>query len=116
MSTGLDARTGRAISGLQHIQQSVADILTTPVGSRIERREYGSLLPELIDAPITGRTQVLLYAASATALMRWEPRIRLTRLATVQIEGSKQVLDVQGTLVDGSPFSASVPIYFGRRS
>lgn len=28
-----------------HIKQSIADILLTPVGSRIQRREYGSLIP-----------------------------------------------------------------------
>ena len=32
-----------------HIKQSIADILLTPVGSRIQRREYGSLIPMLID-------------------------------------------------------------------
>ena len=35
-----------------HIKQSIADILLTPVGSRIQRREYGSLIPMLIDRPI----------------------------------------------------------------
>uniref|UniRef100_UPI0026076D20 ATPase domain-containing protein n=1 Tax=uncultured Sphingobium sp. TaxID=316087 RepID=UPI0026076D20 len=29
----------------------VRDILTTPIGSRLMRRDYGSLIPELIDQP-----------------------------------------------------------------
>lgn len=46
---GMDRRTGRLIEGDAHLAQSVADILTTPVGSRLQRRTYGSLLPELLD-------------------------------------------------------------------
>ncbi|MBB2777202.1 UNVERIFIED_ORG: phage baseplate assembly protein W, partial [Comamonas terrigena] len=43
----MDRTTGRRISGIDHVRQSVADILTTPLGSRLERRNYGSLLPSL---------------------------------------------------------------------
>lgn len=35
---------------LDHIRQSVQDILTTPIGTRIMRREYGSLIYQLIDS------------------------------------------------------------------
>lgn len=77
---GTDATTGKAIDGLAHLRQSIADILTTPIGSRVMRRTYGSLLMQLIDQPFTGATAVRLYASVAEALMRWEPRIRLTRV------------------------------------
>lgn len=76
----MDAHTGRALEGLDHLRQSIADILTTPIGSRVMRRDYGSLLPELIDAPFNGATRLMLYGAIATALMRWEPRINLQRV------------------------------------
>lgn len=49
---GMDATTGKPLSGDAHLAQSVADILTTPIGSRVMRRSYGSLIPSLIDAPI----------------------------------------------------------------
>lgn len=77
---GLNRHTGRAIDGLEHIRQSMADILTTPIGSRVMRREYGSLLPELIDQPLTEATLLQAYAASVMALLRWEPRIRIERI------------------------------------
>ncbi|MGO1072703.1 GPW/gp25 family protein [Lysobacter sp. CA199] len=77
---GMDAVSGRAMSGDEHLRQSIADILTTPLGSRVMRRDYGSLLPELIDQPFNGASQVRLYGATATALMRWEPRISLSRI------------------------------------
>ena len=76
----MNRNTGRAATGLEHLRQSVADILTTPVGSRVMRRDYGSLVPELIDQPDNEATQVRLFSAVAGALMRWEPRLRLSRV------------------------------------
>lgn len=83
---GMDATTGRVIDGDAHLCQSIADILTTPLGTRVMRRDYGSLLPSLIDAPFNGSTRVQLYGAIATALMRWEKRIQLSKVDVVSGE------------------------------
>lgn len=80
MTSGMHAGSGRAISNIDHIRQSITDILTTPLGSRVMRRSYGSLLPELIDHPDNPANRLRLIAASAVALMTWEPRIRLSRI------------------------------------
>jgi phage baseplate assembly protein W len=77
---GMARTTGAALDGIEHIRQSVLDILSTPVGSRVGRREYGSLLPELIDQPMTAANILRIYAASAVALSRNEDRIRLRRV------------------------------------
>lgn len=77
----MDRTTGCHITGMEHLKQSIADILTTPLGSRLERRTYGSLLPGLIDAPDNAVTRLRCYAAIASALMKWEPRLRVTRIA-----------------------------------
>lgn len=76
----MDARTGKHLQGDAHLRQSIADILTTPLGTRVMRRDYGSLLPELLDQPFNGATRVRVYGATAGALMRWEPRLQLTRV------------------------------------
>lgn len=81
--TGMNVSTGKAIGGMEHIKQSVADILTTPIGSRVMRREYGSLLPSLIDQPLTGATLLRIYSAVVVALNEWEPRIRLERIVNL---------------------------------
>ncbi len=47
--TGMSQDNVRAINDTDHLRQSVRDILLTPQWSRIARREYGSLLSELID-------------------------------------------------------------------
>lgn len=110
---GMDARTGRALSGDAHLAQSIADILSTPLGTRVMRRDYGSRVPDLIDAPANAATRVQLYAATATALMRWEPRLTLTRVALSVIDAlqGRWVLDLVGTRADtGEAVDLSVPI------
>ncbi|WP_402719017.1 hypothetical protein [Janthinobacterium rivuli] len=59
----MHAATGRSLTGLGHLRQSITDILTTPIGSRIRRR-YGSEVPELIDPPLNSATQLRIYAAT----------------------------------------------------
>ena len=78
--TGMTRLTGTTLDGLDHIRQSVADILGTPIGSRVGRRDYGSLLPDLIDQPMTPANILRLYAATAVALSRWEDRLRVRRV------------------------------------
>ena len=81
---GMDASTGKPLDGTAHLAQSIKDILTTPLGSRVMRRDYGSLLFALLDQPINGALRLLLHAATAIAIRRWEPRLKLTR---VTLEG-----------------------------
>lgn len=97
MTYGTHATTGAALDELAHIRQSVRDILTTPVGTRVMRRSYGSLLPELIDQPMHGATRLRLYAATYMALLQWEPRIRLTavRLLDSTAFGGAFVLELE---------------------
>lgn len=103
----MSASSGRALEGEDHLRQSITDILTTPIGSRVMRRDYGSLLPELIDQPFNGATRMKLYGATATALMHWEPRIRLSRIDLVAgSEPGAFVLDLAGRRTDVAPSNA----------
>lgn len=72
---------GLSLTDLEHLQQSVADILTTPIGSRLMRRDYGCDLFSLIDQPLNGALALRAKAVIVIALLRWEPRINLTRIA-----------------------------------
>lgn len=115
---GLNVTTGRSISGLDHLYQSIGQILSTPLASRIKRRRFGSDIPDLIDAPNNGATCTRVYAAIATALMRWEPRLTLTRIqlgADIDNAGQGvQVVDIEGTTTEtGENVSASVAITNG---
>ena len=102
--TGMDATTGRPLAGIAHLRQSVRDILTTPVGSRVMRREYGSRLFELLDAPAGPAAQVDIYAATASAVGRWEPRLRLRQVRAVRSGPARIQIDLEGDyLPDGVP-------------
>ncbi|WP_027808303.1 GPW/gp25 family protein [Burkholderia cenocepacia] len=79
--SGMDAKTGAFIDGDEHLSQSVEIIMSTPLASRIKRRTFGSELPDLIDGPANRALLVRVYAAVATAIMRWEPRLTLTKVA-----------------------------------
>ena len=82
---GMDRTTGKELSGTDHLKQSISDILTTPIGSRVYRRNYGSRIFELIDEPLNGQTKASFYAATAEALDQWEPRFKLDRVVLNEI-------------------------------
>ncbi|HHA2735568.1 GPW/gp25 family protein [Stenotrophomonas maltophilia] len=111
---GMDAISGGSAEGTAHLVQSIRDVLTTPIGSRVQRRDYGSLLPELIDQPFNDHTRLQLFGATATALMRWEPRIRLTRVALAQGDAPGVfVLDLDYQHAGSrQPQRATVPLRF----
>jgi phage baseplate assembly protein W len=102
---GVNSRTGKALGGMDHLKQSITDILTTPLGTRVMRREYGSRLFELIDAPINASTIIDIVSATADALATWEPRIIVER---VQVDDADQTGKLALTisakyLPDGQP-------------
>lgn len=119
---GMDRHTGKPLSGTDHLGQSIGDILTTPIGTRPMRRDYGSMLFELIDQPMNGATRLLIYAASALALARWEPRLSLKRLSLDFSSGAegKGVLTIEGDRTDlpqpNSRVTLSIPIRAGGAS
>lgn len=94
---GTNATTGKPLSGLDHLRQSIRDILTTPVGSRVMRRDYGSRLFQLVDSPVNRRTIVDIYAATIEALLRWEPRVTPRRVSIAAAETGRVVIDLEAT-------------------
>lgn len=84
---GMNRTTGKALSGTTHLAQSINDILTTRIGRRVERREYGSNLPDRIDYPTNPAMLSLVYSDVALALMTWEPRLKLSRVQLFRTGG-----------------------------
>lgn len=103
---GVSASTGKALDGLAHLRQSIADILSTPLGSRVMRRDYGSRLFELVDAPMNRGTIAQLYAATVDALTIWEPRITVSSVRAESVKAGRVTLTVVATLVEsGEPIT-----------
>lgn len=108
MYYGMNSTTGKAITDTEHLRQSVRDILITPQGSRIARREYGSLLSALIDQPQNPALRLQMMSAVYVALMRWEPRLTLDEITISNSFDGSMVVDLTGRRTDGSPVSLSV--------
>lgn len=77
-SAGFNREVGAPLTDFDHVRQSIAVILTTPIGSRVMRREFGSELFDLIDRPMTDQVILAIYAAAVMAIARWEPRYTIT--------------------------------------
>lgn len=109
---GMNVTTGQRLEGIDHIRQSVADIITTPIGSRVMRRDYGSLVPDLLDRPMNDALLMQIYAATVIAVSRWEPRIQITgtrRTVSTQQPGAIMI-ELQGKTADGQTLNVGVPI------
>lgn len=112
--TGMNAQTGRAITDTEHLHQSVADIIGTPIGSVITLREYGSYNMMMIDQPTSKALRLQLIAATVMALLRWEPRARPVKVSLEMGEQPSQwvfslvMVRTEGPLA-GKPIALSVP-------
>lgn len=105
---GMNRDTGKAITETDHLRQSVRDILLTPQGSRLARREYGSLLSALIDQPQNPALRLQIMSAVYVALQRWEPRLQLDTITINSSMDGAMVIELAGQRNDGVPVSLSV--------
>ncbi|TKD40740.1 GPW/gp25 family protein [Azotobacter chroococcum] len=102
---GMSRETGQPLSGLEHLRQSIADILTTRRGSRRMRPLYGSDLPRMVDLPVTRGWISAVQAEVASALASrkdargreyGEPRLRLRSVKVVSVEDGRISLTLFG--------------------
>ncbi len=100
---GMNRHTGRKLEGGAHLAQSILDILTTPKGTLVMQRTYGSDLPDVIDQPLNGETLIDAYQATAEALALWEPRISLGRVQVLDARpgyAELELADTDGNVID----------------
>jgi phage baseplate assembly protein W len=93
---GMNRTSGKYLDDLDHLKQSIVDILTTPIGSRVMRREYGSNLFYLVDKPVNREFLQQIYAAVAEALERWEPRLQLKKVSVDEVRDGRITLSLSG--------------------
>lgn len=86
---GMDRRTGLPISGLDHLRQCIEDILSTPLGSRRMRPEYGSGIRRYVDLPVNEGWKGSVQAEAARALRRWEPRLEFKSIQAIAVLDGK---------------------------
>ena len=105
---------GSVLTEIEHINQSLEDIATTPIGSRLMRRDYGTLLANLIDQPISEVLYLKIYSTLYTAYVRWEDRIDISEMNVADINNGQLILDIVGFLkTNGNEINMSIPVQLG---
>lgn len=87
MRTGIDAVTGKVLTGWSHCVQSIGRCLTTRIASRVQRRHLGCMVPELQDENADPATIMRSYVSIAEALndpQGGEPGFNLTSIDLVR--------------------------------
>lgn len=107
--SGMQRDSGLSLADSDHIRQSVRDILLTPQGARVMRRDYGSLLSVLIDQPQNETLRLQIMSACYMALLRWEPRITLDSISYQPGLDGRMEVALSGTS-NQSTFSLSIPV------
>lgn len=99
---GVDRRSGAPLSGIAHLRQSIEDILTTPLGSRRMRPDYGSKLRRFVDLPVNDGWKSAVQAEVARSLSRWEPRLKLERVRVLAVVDGQITLQLNGQYLGDS--------------
>lgn len=98
----------------EQIYQSIADILTTPIGSRVMRREYGSLLADLVDQPVGDTLLLKIYSAVYTALFLWENRISIEAISVSGMGQGSLTVELEAMLSStNQQVNLSIPLKMG---
>ena len=95
----MNINTGIDISEINHLKQSISNILATPIGSRTMRRDYGSNLFNKIDHPVNGELIAEIYLDIVESLFIWEPRFELDQVTVQNIENGKITIDLEGSFL-----------------
>lgn len=91
-SVGLDRRTGRVLTGWEHVVQSIEVILSTQVGERVMRRVFGSAVPRLLGETMVPPTVLRFFTAVIVAIELWEPRFRVIQIEIVEALNEAEAL------------------------
>ncbi len=88
---GMDRHTGKMIGTSDHIRQSIEAILTTPVGSRVMRRDFGFPHVNQDGSSKTDLDTETVARDARHALETYEPRARFLSV--------EPLLDQEGALL-----------------
>ena len=87
------------------------DILPTPVGSRVMRRDYGSLLSSMIDQPQSPALELQTKVACYFAVLKWEPRITLSAVTTERQFDGWMIVSLTGEIAStGETLWLTIPV------
>lgn len=85
---GINARTGKLLTGAEHLAQSLAKIWHTRIDTRVMRLTFGADLRSLLSEDLTPSIALLLYNEMVASAARWEPEYVITQLQLVTLTDS----------------------------
>jgi hypothetical protein len=83
--TGTSASLSES-EGIEHVKESIQQILGTPIGSRVMRRDFGSRLHQVVFAPNDSTIDTLVEHYVREAIERWEKRVVVGPITVVHSE------------------------------
>lgn len=83
---GIDERTGKVLSGPDHLAQSLLKIWTTRLDTRVMRLAFGSDLRSLLSEDLTPAIAMQVYNEMVASAARWEPEFMITQLQLVTLK------------------------------
>lgn len=119
MKQGTDRNTGRLISGVPYLWQRLSDVIATPLGSLVGRRDFGSRLFEMLDRNVDSGFYMDTYIRLAEAINNKANGLDDFRLSTMRVDrpAPAQVeIYISGQLlVDGQALDVELEgILYGR--
>ena len=81
--------------GAHDIEQAIRIVLETQPGERMMRPEFGCRVHELLFAPLNAATRGLAAYYVQEALDRWEPRVELQEVNTLDDPGRDGVMLIE---------------------
>lgn len=79
------------------IEASIRLILSTSIGERLMRPDFGSTLSSFVFKPINEENRAKMSSAVNEALQRWEPRIKVSQISVTpsQADRATVLIDVE---------------------
>jgi len=77
------------VKHLIDIENSIKDILLTPLGSRVMLPEYGSRIYELIDRKVDDEFRADLACFVIEAVEKWEKRVKIDEVRLMGLKDHK---------------------------
>lgn len=110
----MSRQIGSNMTEQEHIRQSIADIIPTPLGSRVMRRNYGTQLADLLDQPISEGLYLKCYSTIYSGILQWEPRIQVSQISIAELKSGQMIIDLECAMTKtGQQFNLNIPIKIG---
>lgn len=108
----VDRATGDFIQGWPRCRQSIVTILTTRLRTRVMRLWWGSSFLDMMDKPMVARTFNDGIVAACTAINRYEPEFKVSRISLTPSADGECWCAIDGTyLPDGTSQRVTTTVF-----